>query len=361
MSGPEASAVSGGSTRERLHTLDGLRGIAALLVMFSHLDLPVMLAPGGYLAVDFFFVLSGVVIAENYGPRLREGLPLGRFVAVRIVRLYPMFAVGLAFGAARALAQVTLHQPSALPLSEIALAGALGLFMLPSPSSIPPLYPLLSPGWSLFFELVANAAYAAGRATRRLPLLVGICALAAGGLLWTVRSGAGLWMGGSWSELPIGLARVAFSFTLGVALYEGVLRHGRARATALAWVPVVLTAAIMVVWISPMQRGAFDLAAVVIALPLLVWLGARWNPPARWQPLFAWLGEISYPLYTTHYSLIFVATFVARRWSLSPWLWAPALTIALLALATVLARHVDEPARRWLTRHLLRPSPRRPA
>lgn len=178
-----------------------------------------------------------------------------------------------------------------------------------------------------------------------------MCVVAALGLAWTVADpGRGLWMGGSWGDLPIGLARVAYSFTAGVLLYELVLRHGRARATWLAMVPVVLTTALMLVAIDPARRGVFDLGVILVALPQLVWLAARWNPPARLTGLFGWLGETSYPLYTTHYALIFLGAFVARKLGLSVWLWVPALVGGLLLFATILSRWVDEPARRTLSR-----------
>ena len=75
----------------RFSTLDGLRGVAAIMVLLYHCD---QMAPRGYLGVDLFFTLSGFVIARAYGDRLASGMPVGRFVALRLVRLYPMYFVG---------------------------------------------------------------------------------------------------------------------------------------------------------------------------------------------------------------------------------------------------------------------------
>ena len=77
------------NNRRSFVTLDGLRGIAALAVVTRHA--PYFRNPffESYLAVDFFFVLSGFVLAHAYGQRLRGNLSILDFVKIRIVRLYP--------------------------------------------------------------------------------------------------------------------------------------------------------------------------------------------------------------------------------------------------------------------------------
>jgi peptidoglycan/LPS O-acetylase OafA/YrhL len=77
----------------RFSSLDGLRGLAAMAVMAYHVDHDWM--PGGHLAVDFFFCLSGFVIALNYQDRMRGGaIGVVRFMALRLARLYPMVLAG---------------------------------------------------------------------------------------------------------------------------------------------------------------------------------------------------------------------------------------------------------------------------
>jgi len=85
----------------RFVALDSLRGLAALLVVLHHINgagylLSLPLFRYGSLAVDFFFVLSGFVIAANYGERLTQGFSIGRFMALRLGRVYPLHLVVLA-------------------------------------------------------------------------------------------------------------------------------------------------------------------------------------------------------------------------------------------------------------------------
>jgi peptidoglycan/LPS O-acetylase OafA/YrhL len=117
----------------RLLTLDGMRGLAAILVVVYHFEVVVKLVPSGYLAVDFFFLLSGLVIARTYAPRFEDGLKTRDFFVHRIIRLYPLFFVGLLLGLMRAAGQTVLHLPDRMSFDQLSLAGALGFFMLPAP------------------------------------------------------------------------------------------------------------------------------------------------------------------------------------------------------------------------------------
>jgi peptidoglycan/LPS O-acetylase OafA/YrhL len=133
----------GASDRMRFGTLDGLRGLAAILILFYHLGngAPV-LTPSGYLAVDLFFALSGFVLSHAYEARLRDGFTLREFALVRLIRVYPMALVGAAIG-------VFLS------------SGHYGVLLLPDFGGAGALYPVNVSLWSLAFELIVNFAYAA--------------------------------------------------------------------------------------------------------------------------------------------------------------------------------------------------------
>ena len=91
---------------ERLLTLDAMRGVAAVSVLLLHVSvyLGTNFAPGGDLAVDFFFALSGFVIAKAYSTRILSGnLSLLGFAKTRIIRLYPLFFLGCMFGIVKIL------------------------------------------------------------------------------------------------------------------------------------------------------------------------------------------------------------------------------------------------------------------
>lgn len=134
-------------------TLDGLRGLAAVAVVLFHT--PELFGPGlfpaaGYLAVDFFFTLSGFVLAFAYQARLDKGLPTGQFLRVRIARLYPLYLLSLLVGISGAFLQgaFRVHASGAIMLA----AACLGLFLLPvagTPTGY--IFPYNQPAWSVFF------------------------------------------------------------------------------------------------------------------------------------------------------------------------------------------------------------------
>ena len=80
----------------RFTGLDGLRGLAALAVFGAHVPDPLLrdALPGCDLAVDLFFALSGFVLAHAYFERLRKGMGVGTFFKRRVIRLYPLYALG---------------------------------------------------------------------------------------------------------------------------------------------------------------------------------------------------------------------------------------------------------------------------
>lgn len=133
---------------ERYHTLDAMRGVAALLVAVFHfgqglagpgqggqgLGLGRNFAPQGYLAVDLFFGLSGFVIALNYAGRLRAGMPWQSFARLRFIRLYPIYLTGALLGIARKLVAVATHATQVISPGDLLLASGLSLVMLPAPT-----------------------------------------------------------------------------------------------------------------------------------------------------------------------------------------------------------------------------------
>ena len=88
-----ASAPSVRSGKHVYATLDGIRGIAAALVAMRHAGalFPGWDFPNSGLAVDLFFVISGFVVASAYDRRLADGLTLGAFMRIRLIRLYPLY------------------------------------------------------------------------------------------------------------------------------------------------------------------------------------------------------------------------------------------------------------------------------
>jgi len=126
----------------RFEALDSLRGICALLVALFHLKSAGLVAGlpfirNSWLFVDFFFVLSGFVIAASYGDRLRSGFPVGRFMALRLGRVYPLhvfvlavFALFELFKFALGATALTQKLPWQSPNSPLELFESLGLLQI---------------------------------------------------------------------------------------------------------------------------------------------------------------------------------------------------------------------------------------
>lgn len=348
---PEAGPRAHGEPTARYVTLDGMRGLAAIAVALFHFDIYLM--PHGYVAVDFFFVLSGFVLYRSYLPRFRQGLGIGRFMLQRVARLYPLFLLGLMLGLALAIQQIAVgdpHRPVAA--SKLLSATAFNAAMLPSPATLP-LYPFNVPSWSLFFEVVANLALIL--LIFRLPrvVLLLICAVSAIGMVPIILDNGSGNIGALWGEHGIALMRTAFSFTLGVII--AMLPAGHLRPTS--WLGVVCIAAIGVLLAMPVPRewvGAYDLSIILVFSPVLVWLGSRIEPSRLAAPAAAFIGEVSYALYAVHWSFIEPMRAGVRYAGLSPLPAAALFLTLMLAAAWVAVRWYDLPLRRKLTAMLRR-------
>lgn len=282
--------------KQRFVALDGLRGVAAVAVVLYHIGTASgsrWLVPRGYLAVDFFFVLSGFVLAHAYGERLTSGGMTARaFLVARYRRLWPIALLGATIGLAVSL---STRDGAALRQSHgFALATALNLFLLPNIApGIASLYPLNPPHWSLLYELVANFGYGIGAPMLRPRVLAGFLILSACGLAETTVRAHG---GGSLS-----LWRVAYSFFIGVAIYR-VWMRGIRPSTSLLALALILAAA-MLAPTGP-YPALVDGTLTLVVFPLIVWHGASTATPDRVQRVARLCGAASYPLYALHYPFI---------------------------------------------------------
>jgi len=309
------------SSKHRYVLLDGLRAIAALAVVLYHFS-----QHGGGatwffsapLAVDFFFCLSGFVIAYAYQERIAQGLGLVAFLKKRLWRLYPAYLVGCVLGLVALLLKYQAGQTD-FSLGQIAAAAGLNLFYLPyvgaqrvdvfHEPNVRILFPLNDPAWSLFFEFVANVLFFfVVRGRRGWPLL---CVVLSGiALVVTTKI---LGKPGGWDAQTLwgGLPRVGFAFFSGVVLYQyrGLLvRLPRLPAVLLA---IVLVAALAVPAVS--CHTSYWLAMALLFVPLLVAFSTRCELAAG-----SWLergarygGALSYPLYCVHFPILLLVSLFA--------------------------------------------------
>jgi peptidoglycan/LPS O-acetylase OafA/YrhL len=362
--------------KRTFHSLDGLRGIAAILVVMSHYkDLVVPFAPGSaYLAVDAFFLMSGFVIAFAYEVKLERVVSAKQFLVLRIIRLYPLYIAGTLLGALVQMLRRNFTHSTSRTVPDLLTELVPAVLMIPHPKFpsganpdtvtgmsggvfyAPQLYPLNGPAWSLFFELVVNVLYAATLRLRHSIFLPTVLIVSSTAMIATAFSRGALIEGWGWPGWWVGLVRVTFSYFMGVLLYRAH-RSGR----FLRWdiSPIVILLAVAVcLWINVppgWHRAVYDLACVLLIFPALIWF-CICSEPAH-PRFFSILGLISYPLYVLHipFRAIFEPTFLRvlhiQASSLAPWSGI-GMILFLVAASWFLAATYDVWARRSLGRLL---------
>jgi len=326
----------------KFETLDGLRGVAALAVVLYHVPGPLhAFAGGGYLAVDLFFLMSGFVIASAYEARLREGWRVSEFLIVRLKRLWPLYALGVALGVACFLGLRWARPDAAFvfPQMPVAAAALLSLFFVPQIAPYGgPAFPFNSASWSLSVEIVGNVVYAlvARSLSTRMLMLMSAIGFAGLALLWW-RAGD-LNVGVSPGNIAGGYVRFLFSFPLGVLMYR---LHAAGRLPELsppAWLPLALAAFAFAGW-----HGA-DLFVAAVLFPAILMMSLSKAVSPRLGRVFVWAGAVSYPLYILHPPLIELMRFLPRGFG------DIAFVLGIMALAALAQRWFDRPLQNVLHR-----------
>jgi len=288
----------------RFVVLDVMRTIAALAVVTVHTG---HIFPGAaasasgisspQLAVDFFFLLSGFVLAAAYEDQF-DKIGLWEFLKLRLIRLYPLYLFSVVINLYGLLKHAS-HQP---PVYFINLGFALAF--LPSPFD-KALYPFGAFVWTLFFELLANMIFAWLKKPPALTLGIISALFGALMILGTATGSLGFIYGGvngghTWVSFMAGLIRVGFSFFAGVLLY----RFWRTNRPSFALPPALPLAALAIalfVKVSPSWRVFADLVTVMLIWPTLIFVGTCCDVQSpRIARAFTIVGGASYPIYLLH-------------------------------------------------------------
>ena len=340
------------------HTLDALRGIAAIGVVIFHMQLAFnpLGVPGGYLAVDLFFMMSGVVLSHAYEPRFQAGMGVVDFMRARFIRLYPLYLLGTMFGIAVTLASMRGHNSQGWDAPGLLQAAARAVVFVPNFSRTPvdEMFPLNIPCWSLFLELVVNLLFVVAWPLLTFRRLIGICLLSGAGVLVAIIHAGSIDQGSVAASLHIGLARTLFVFCIGVL----IARHLRHRPYRESNAQVLVIAALVVLAITAAVTGAWragwDAACVLVVFPLLVFWGTSVDPGPRVQKIAAFLGVTSYAIYVLHSPLAAVLNSVSRVFAGGVAAVAPYAGVAVLVLLLlgcwIIDRCIDIPIRRHLAR-----------
>ncbi len=370
-------------TKPHYELLDGLRGVAALLVVFYHIFEGLSFAAGGtlittinhgYLAVDFFFILSGFVIGYAYDDRWKRNMTLGNFFTRRLIRLHPMIIMGTIIGAITFCIQGSVQwDGSHVATSAVMLALLAAMFFIPAYPGAGydvrgngEMFSLNGPSWSLFFEYIGNILYALfihRLSNRGLAILVALSGI---GLAWFALFdivGYGM-LGVGWTldgaNFWGGMLRMLFPFSLGMLLS----RHFRPIKTRGAfWIcSAVLLILFCVPYIegkSPVcLNGVYELICIALVFPALVWIAASGKTTDKQSTrICRFLGDISFPLYAIHYPLmyLFYAWLIKNKlytftecWQMAALVYTGSILLAYLCL-----KCYDEPVRKWLSRKFL--------
>lgn len=336
--------------------LDGLRGLAALWVAAYHLSqmFRTPLKPEhAYLAVDFFFCLSGFVVAAAYDDRMIQGMGVVEFFRRRLIRLYPMIAFGVVLGAGVVAAE-WLAYGTGDPRTWLILT--LGSFVLfPVGFFYPGLsaYPIDSPLWSLAFELFASLVYAlkVGWTVRRRAVIAGFMTVLAALLLVPIHKAGTIQAVGFYnpSAFAEGTVRVLYPFFAGVIFWRTKVFE------RVAAVPDLLLGAVLSVLLAMplfVLSKPYEAIAVLLVAPALVLFGARAKVTKGLDPLWRVLGRLSYPLYLVHMPLgiACVHLYWAAGSRISPYPAASLTLVVAVAVAWTVMKIYDEPVRRGLSR-----------
>ena len=364
-------------SKNHFEILDGLRGVAAVMVVIFHLfdafsgdNHLIKIINHGYLAVDFFFLLSGFVIGYAYNDRWNK-MSLKVFFKRRLIRLHPMVIMAMVIGAICfyfGASPILFPQLSQVPFWKVLLTMFVGFTLLPLPTSMDirgwgEMHPLNGPAWTLFFEYVGNILY--GVFIRRisntfLSLLVFLSACALIHLAITSPNGD---VFGGWSIEPaqfrIGITRLLFPFLAGVLLsrLKKTSRIKNAFALSVLMIIVVLSLPRVGGTENLWLNGLYESFSIVILFPLIVYIGASGEIKNEVSlKICKFFGNISYPIYIIHFPLIYIysAWVVDNDISLqNGWPMGLLLLVVTVLMALACLKFYDIPVRKWLTKRFI--------
>lgn len=369
-------------TKVHYAILDGLRGVAALMVVIYHIFEGYAFAGGGiieslnhgYLAVDFFFILSGFVVGYAYDDRLGKSMKTKDFLKRRLIRLHPMVIMGAVLGAATFCIQgSTQWDGTEISISLVMLSMLCAMLFIPA---IPggcyeirgngEMFPLNGPSWSLFFEYIGNILYALFVRRLSTKLLTAIVvSLGIGYTAFAVFDASGYGnMGVGWTLDSInflgGMLRMLFPFSMGLLL-SGNFKPFKVKGSF--WLASSILIIIFAIPYIPSDgnicyNGILEAVCVTLIFPILVRLGASGSTADHKSTAICnFLGRISYPLYMIHYPIMYLfyawlienkAPAFAKTWQAALGVYVTCIILALLCM-----KLYDEPVREYLAKKFL--------
>ena len=369
-------------TKPHYHLLDGLRGVAALMVIWYHVFEGYAFAGGttidtfnhGYLAVDFFFILSGFVIGYAYDDRWGKNFTMKDFIKRRLIRLHPMVIMGAVVGAITFYIQGSVQWDGThIGISMVMLSLLCTIFFIPAMPGVGyevrgngEMFPLNGPCWSVFFEYIGNILYALfirRLSNKALTIVVVLLGVALASFAIFNVSGYGN-IGVGWTLDGVnfigGLLRMLFPFSMGMLLSRN-FKPMKLRGAF--WIcTLVMIALFAVPYLEGTEsictNGIYEAFCIIIAFPILLWIGASGTTTDKKSTqICKFLGDISYPIYVIHYPFmyLFYAWLIKNQLFTLGETWQVALCVYAwnILFAYLCLKLYDEPVRKYLAKRFL--------
>lgn len=369
-------------TKPHYHLLDGLRGVAALMVIWYHVFEGYAFAGGttidtfnhGYLAVDFFFILSGFVIGYAYDDRWGKNFTMKDFIKRRLIRLHPMVIMGAVVGAITFYIQGSVQWDGThIGISMVMLSLLCTIFFIPAMPGVGyevrgngEMFPLNGPCWSLFFEYIGNILYALfirRLSNKALTIVVVLLGVALASFAIFNVSGYGN-IGVGWTLDGVnfigGLLRMLFPLSMGMLLSRN-FKPMKLRGAF--WIcTLVMIALFAVPYLEGTEsictNGIYEAFCIIIAFPILLWIGASGTTTDKKSTqICKFLGDISYPIYVIHYPFmyLFYAWLIKNQLFTLGETWQVALCVYAwnILFAYLCLKLYDEPVRKYLAKRFL--------
>ena len=369
-------------TKPHYHLLDGLRGVAALMVIWYHVFEGYAFAGGttidtfnhGYLAVDFFFILSGFVIGYAYDDRWGKNFTMKDFIKRRLIRLHPMVIMGAIVGAITFYIQGSVQWDGThIGISMVMLSLLCTIFFIPAMPGVGyevrgngEMFPLNGPCWSLFFEYIGNilsALFIRRLSNKALTIVVVLLGVALASFAIFNVSGYGN-IGVGWTLDGVnfigGLLRMLFPFSMGMLLSRNFKLM---KLRGAFWIcTLVMIALFAVPYLEGTEsictNGIYEAFCIIIAFPILLWIGASGTTTDKKSTqICKFLGDISYPIYVIHYPFmyLFYAWLIKNQLFTLGETWQVALCVYAwnILFAYLCLKLYDEPVRKYLAKRFL--------
>ena len=369
-------------TKPHYHLLDGLRGVRALIVRWYHGlqcyafagGTPIDTFNHGYLAVDFFFILSGFVIGYAYDDRWGKNFTMKDFIKRRLIRLHPMVIMGAVVGAITFYIQGSVQWDGThIGISMVMLSLLCTIFFIPAMPGVGyevrgngEMFPLNGPCWSLFFEYIGNILYALfirRLSNKALTIVVVLLGVALASFAIFNVSGYGN-IGVGWTLDGVnfigGLLRMLFPFSMGMLLSRN-FKPMKLRGAF--WIcTLVMIALFAVPYLEGTEsictNGIYEAFCIIIAFPILLWIGASGTTTDKKSTqICKFLGDISYPIYVIHYPFmyLFYAWLIKNQLFTLGETWQVALCVYAwnILFAYLCLKLYDEPVRKYLAKRFL--------